>query len=559
MDLKTNDSRKTGSNAISATDKDHFDLIVIGGGVNGSGIARDAAIRGLKTLLVEREDFSSGTSGRSGRMIHGGLRYLEHGDIGLVWESLKERATLQRIAPHLVYSQPLFIPFYRQNRYRPWMVRLGLSVLDIFAWASGSWMGAHRCLSRQETLSRIPALNPEGLTGSVVMQDAYSGYSERLCIENVIDAQRHGAVVQNYAEVMGLDRTENNLIQLTVQDKIRNREIHPRSRIVVNAAGPWVDRLLERSSLGETPRQIGGTKGSFLVVKAFPGAPEESLFYEARKDNRQVVVLRWNELYLIGSTDIVYEEDPADAVATPEEIQYLLAETNAIFPKANISGSSILFTFAGVRPLPYVGAEAGPTGKISRKHIIRRHPGVEGLLTIIGGKLSTFRSLAEETVNKIYKEWGIRPQPCLTAETPLPGAQVEDFQEFSQAFLKDNSLPLKTRQRLLSIYGVTGRSIKALVQEDASLGEIIDQNNGAIGAEVVWAFQKEHAQNLRDALLRRMMLSYDSAFDPAVFDAAVEVARKSLNWEVDRVEEERRQYENYLGRFFPESLKASNL
>ncbi len=534
-------------------DRESFDVIVIGAGINGTGIARDAAMRGLKVLLLDKGDIGSGTSSYSGRMIHGGLRYLEHGDIGLVRESLRERANLLRIAPHLVKPQPLFIPFYQSNKHKPWQVKAGLTVLDLFAICSRSSLGVHKTLSRQSALERMPGLNPDGLTGAGVMTDAYADYAERLCIENALSASREGAGIITYAAVEDLMVEQGRVKGVHFRDVIGQRTYKVRATVTVNVAGPWVDRVLQTGP--KTERLIGGTKGSFLVVDSFVDGPIDSCFFEAVADQRQVVVLPWNGCYLLGTTDIRYDDDPDDAAAGQREVHYLLEETNRAFPRAKLTRDSIRFTYAGVRPLPYM--PQGAEGSITRKHIVYDHgPRVEGLISIVGGKFSTFRSLARETVDcvlgKLSSSASRRPgSGCRTDAMVLPGGS-EDFPSFCAQFGKEAGIPEKSRERLLRVYGTRSAEILTLVKDTGDeLKQPLDPNTGAIGAEILFAFRHEFAETLVDVLLRRTMVGYESAFDPIGVENAVRVARKYLAWSDERVEEEQASYRDYIRRFHP--------
>jgi glycerol-3-phosphate dehydrogenase len=528
----------------------YFDLVVIGAGVNGTGIARDAAMRGFKVLLLDKGDIASGTSSRSGRMIHGGLRYLAHGDIGLVWESLQERATLIRIAPHLVQKQPLVIPFYANNSHRPWQVRLGMTVLDLFAVLSRSWLGAHERLSREGIRARMPGLTADSLTGAAVMSDAYAVHGERLCVENCLSAAHHKAVLVTHAEVQELCVDAGKVQGLVFRDTLSDASHRVSARMVINAAGPWVDRVL--GTAPEQPRLVGGTKGSFLVVDHFPGAPEESCFYEAISDQRQAVVLPWNGHCLLGTTDRRYEGDPTDVTASDEEIDYLLSETNRIFPQAQLTRADIRFSYAGVRPLPY--RAEGAEGKITRRHIIHDHgPSVRGLISVIGGKFSTFRSLAEEVVDKAVRELANSANPCRTHNTPLPGADG-DLDSTRERLTARSALSQRSIDHLLQVYGTRSEDVVALGRDDPTLLQPFDEQTQAIGAELLFAFRAEFAETLDDALIRRSMVGYDSAFDPQTACNALAILQSHLGWDGARCDAELQRYIDYIARFQPRSL-----
>ncbi|HJU92458.1 MAG TPA: glycerol-3-phosphate dehydrogenase/oxidase [Pyrinomonadaceae bacterium] len=385
-----------------------FDVIIIGAGINGAGIARDAAMRGLKVLLLDKGDMASGTSSASTRLIHGGLRYLEHFEFGLVRESLRERETLLRIAPHLVRPLAITIPIYKHSKRGRTTIRAGMIAYDLLSIRKS--LPRHRMLSRTETLEQSPGLNADALLGSAQYFDAQIEFAERLVVENVLDARARGAEVMTYAPVIKL--AEGGL------EFVSDGEVHfARASVIINAAGPWVDQLLERAPV-ESERLIGGTKGSHIIVPPFAGASRSAIYLEAQSDRRPFFIIPWNGNYLIGTTDVRFEKDPDQVRSELWEIDYLLAETNRAFPDAGLTRERILFTYSGVRPLPWTRNEDEQS--ITRRHFIREHPRVKNLLSIVGGKLTTYRSLAEECVDLVFRKLRRKSPPCLTAAEVLP-------------------------------------------------------------------------------------------------------------------------------------------
>ncbi|MDQ3779196.1 MAG: glycerol-3-phosphate dehydrogenase/oxidase, partial [Chloroflexota bacterium] len=345
-----------------------FDLIVIGAGINGAGIARDAAMRGLRVLLLDKGDIGGGTTSWSTRLIHGGLRYLEHAEIGLVRESLRERERLLRIASHLVKPLPLMIPIYRGDRRGPWLIRLGMVAYDLLSYDKS--LDRHRMLSREEALHRLPALNPTGLAGAAIYYDAQVEYAERIPVENAISAHENGAVVLTYAKVDRIVVEDGRATGVEFEDLLGGERYSAHAPVTLNMAGPWVDEVLSDMDRAEE-RMIGGTKGSHLVVDPFPGAPQTALYVEAQEDGRPYFIVPWNGRYLIGTTDIRYEDDLDYVEASEEEINYLIEETNRIIPEANLSRDDVLFTYSGVRPLPY--QPEGAEGGVTRRHLLYDH------------------------------------------------------------------------------------------------------------------------------------------------------------------------------------------
>ena len=390
-----------------------FDVIIIGAGINGAGIARDAAMRGLKVLVIEKGEVGSGTSSASTRLIHGGLRYLEHFEFGLVRESLRERETLLRIAPHLVRPLAITIPIYKQSKRGRLMIRAGMIFYDLLSW--GKALPRHRMLSRAETLERWPGLNTDGLLGAALYYDAQVEFPERLVMENVLSARKFGAEVLTYTRVTNFAVADGRVsgVEFVSED---GRKEFAEATVVINAAGPWIDLVLEPV---KSPKLIGGTKGSHLVVPPFLGAPANAIYVEAHSDGRPIFIIPWNEAYLIGTTDVRFEGDPDEVRCEPWEIDYLLSETNLALPDAHLTRDSILYTYSGVRPLP--ATDDKDEQSITRRHFIREHPRLPNLLSIVGGKLTTYRSLAEECVDLIFRKLGKDSPPCRTATEILAG------------------------------------------------------------------------------------------------------------------------------------------
>lgn len=522
-----------------------FDVIVVGAGINGAGIARDAAARGLSVALVEREDIGSGTSNASGRLIHGGLRYLEQGDVRLVRESLRERERLFRLAPHLVKPTPLMMPFYKHNRRSSWMIRAGMIAYDILSFDKST--ASHFALSREKTLERCPGVNAEGLDGSVIFMDGQVIWSERLCVEVALAAAADGAKIYTYAEVDGLLDNAGVVSGIRYTDRLTGEVQALGGRIVINAAGPWVDIVLARDDRTKG-RYIGGTKGSHLVVEPFPGAPNDVVYYESQSDGRLVLVIPWGEHYLIGTTDQRFEDDPENARADRSEAAYLLGEVNRLIPQANLKESDILYTYSGVRPLPYAPAKSEWT--VSRGHVIHDHaPEQKNLYSIIGGKLTTYRSLAEETVDVIFKALGRKPPRCVTMDLPFPGARVGDWADYRRRLDETSGLSAKTISRLVDIYGSRASEIAALARTDMALREILDPRSGVIAAELVFTYTREFARTLTDVLVRRTMIGFGAHCPAGLVERAADILATRLGWDRERKESEISAYRRYAERY----------
>jgi glycerol-3-phosphate dehydrogenase len=549
-----------------------FDLIVIGAGINGAGIARDAAMRGLTTLLLDKGDISSGTTQWATRLIHGGLRYLEYYEVPLVRESLRDREVLFHTAPHLVKPLGFLIPIYERAKHGPLMVRLGMVAYDVLSFDKS--VGNHKMFSPEEALEREPGLNPDGLIGAAFYYDGQVEYAERIAVENAISAREHGAVVLNYAKVDRLIVEDGSVTGVEFTDVIAGEKYEARAPVTVNVAGPWVDEVLRGIEVSET-RMIGGTKGSHLVVDPFPGAPKgEALYVEARKDGRPYFIVPWNGRYLIGTTDIRYDGDLDYVSADEDEIDYLIEETNHVIPEANLSRDSVLFTYSGVRPLPY--QPEGAEGGVTRSHVVYDHskgrgvgtkrsgigegaPRVEGLISIIGGKLTTYRNLSRQTVDMVYEKLRLEPPESRTAKIPLPGGAVGDFDAFAAEFKVTSGLADELAQRLLKLYGARAPDVLAMAGGDPSLRMPLSTSatveTGLLGAEVLYAFKREMAQTLSDVLLRRTMVGLGPNVGLDVEETAAQVAVKNLGWSEERAKSEVEDYRRYVERYKPRAFR----
>ena len=564
------------------TDWPVYDLVIIGGGINGTGIARDAAQRGLTVLLLEKQDFGAGASAYSSRLIHGGLRYLANLEFDLVRESLRERALLLKNAPHLVQPLPMAIPVYQHGLNPLWKIELGMALYDVLSW--GKSMPAHRLLNRAEFQAEYPGINPEGLQGGPIYYDAQVLLPERICIENVLAAIETGnATILNHAQVEQLEVQHQTLTSLRFQDTLSGESYTVRGRVFINASGPWVDELiklavnqptdaLEQDSTSELslilPPRMGGTKGTHIVVQRFSGAPTTALYAEARADGRPFFILPWREnTLLIGTTDTRYTDDLDAVIPSVEEVTYLLAETNHVLPEAKLTEASVLYAYAGVRPLPY--AEGKKAGKVTRKHWIVDHAQdpacpLLGLISIIGGKLTTYRNLAEEVVDYAALNYhlslpnGIAPPPSETRNRPLPGGEgILNWTEYQTQVIpplcQTTHLYAPTVQALLALYGSRIHSVLALLQENPlwvePLSEALSRSSEAssvpqlLAVQVVYAVRCEMACTLEDVLLRRLGAGLNPDLGFSIMHATATLMGSLLEWDAIRIQTEIQRYQ----------------
>lgn len=558
-----------------------FDLIVIGGGINGAGIARDASMRSLRVLLLDKGDLSSGTTQWATRLIHGGLRYLEHYEVPLVRESLRDREAMLRIAPHLVKPLRFAVPVYERSSRGPGMIRLGMIGYDVLSYDKS--VPNHRMLSREQALREYPGLNPDGLKAVATYYDCQVEFAERVAVENAMSAAQNGAEVITYAEVKRLlfEDGGSRVAGVEFEDALNGGTYTAGAPVTVNVAGPWVDRVLSGAKAGDgedgeggDQGMIGGTKGSHIIVDPFPGAPGDAIYVEARADGRPYFIVPWNERYLIGTTDRRYDGDLDHVEADQDEIDYLLDETNYVIPEASLTRESVLFTYSGVRPLP--SAPQGDEGSVSRSHIVYDHargksaagggikvsggPKTEGLLSIVGGKLTTYRNLGRQTTDIVYKKIGAKPPKSATERVPLPGGKAPDLGAFEDEFRRRSGLPDVLARRLVKVYGARAYDVLAEAGDDESLKQPLTTEapaieTGLMGCEVLYAFRYEMAEKLADVLLRRSMVAYGPYVALDVDESAAEVCVKYLGWSQDRAGREVEEFREWIKRYTPKALR----
>ncbi len=384
----------------------------------------------------------------------------------------------------------------------------------------------HDMLSAREIQSAEPGLRSEGLRSAVRYYDAQVAYAERLVLENLLAARSAGATVRTHCEVTAIDVNEDAVSGVSYTNRVDDSQHTATVRCVVNAAGPWVDEVLATAPT-PTRRQIGGTKGSHIIVGPFEGAPRDAFYVEAAADGRPFFIIPWNGQYLIGTTDIRYDGDLDEVRASDAEVDYLLAETNRVFPAAQLTRERIHYAYAGVRPLPF--KEKGPESAITRRHIIRPNRNVaRGLISIIGGKLTTYRNLAEQTVDRVAKELHRKLPDCRTRDTQLPGAWGID--QASELLTGIGELSDRGRQRLLDIYGGRASQIAELCSGDRELGRCIDAGQTVLAAEVVFAIREEFAMTLSDVVFRRLMIGLDADQGRPMYDAIADLAAREFGW-----------------------------
>ena len=519
---------------------DAFDLVIVGAGINGLGIARDAAQRGLRPVVLEQDDICGGVSAWSGRLAHGGLRYLEHRDFALVRESLRERERMIQLAPHLVKPLRLIMPLYAHNRRPAWLIRLGMIVYDILSFDKKT--GGHEVLNTDKTVRRFPGISTCGLGGATVFTEGQVEYAERLCVELAVAAAADGAVIRTKCRVEEPIMEGGRVAGVKYRDLATGEMREARAAVVLNVAGPWIDRIFRRNAPPQ-PRLNGGTKGSHLIVDPFPGAPNDVVYYESKTDGRLVLVIPWMGRYMIGTTDIRFDDDPDEARCSEAEMNYLLGEVNQLIPGAGLKPEHVLYTFSGVRPLPY--APGVVEAKIPRSHVLHDHaPSMPGLVTVVGGKLTTFRQLSQDAVDDVFARLGRKSPPCATTKLPFPGATF-DATALRQQLL-GAGLSARSAERLMTIYGARASAVMAEAKSDLTLLKVVHEDTGAIGAEMVFAMRHEFAAGLADVMARRTLLAFAPGHGLESIGTIADVLARTFGWDGARRLAEIKGYEDWL-------------
>jgi glycerol-3-phosphate dehydrogenase len=533
-----------------------FELVVIGGGMAGAGIARDAALRGYRTLLLERKDFAFGTTSRSSKLIHGGLRYLELFDVGLVRESLRERERLARLAPHLVRPLPFLVPVYRGAKRGMLMIRVGMKLYDLLT--PGKRTEHYRTISRDETVRLERFLDPTDLRGSGYYFDDLLLLPERLCLENVLSAQRWGAAIYNYAEVVGIEsrepRAESGGWGIEARSALDGSVARVTARVVVNAAGPWADQVRRLAGVDGGARCVRTTKGIHLLL---PRITDHAVYIAAKRDDRMFFVIPWQQFTLVGTTDTDFSGDLDRLAATHEEAHYLMQETRRVFPAARMRDEDIYYTYAGVRPLSV--EEGKSASAVSRAHKVIAEGPAGSFLSITGTKLTCFRSLAEEAVDQVGRLLN-RVKPCRTHRLALDGSDGDETIEVRLwADIPDlghrSGLEPAQVQNLLNTYGRRYPTVLAVAGRAPEMKERLCTQNPDIRAQLVYAVEHERTETLADFMLRRTGIGTSPCLGKDCCEPIARWMADLKGWDRQRTDREIHQYldEIALGQQFRES------
>ncbi len=532
-----------------------FDLLIVGGGITGAGAARDAARRGLKVCLVEQADLASGTSSRSSKLVHGGLRYLEQGEFSLVFEAVAERRILMDIAPHLVNPLGFLFPVYKDSRRGVFTVNVGMWLYDGLSLFRSPHI--HRNLGRKEVAELEPVLDQRGLKGAPLYYDC-STDDARLTLETALDAIRAGAVVLTWHKVGGLlTDGRGRVVGVRATDRLTGEEREIRAHAVINATGPWTDFTRALGGGAHQPL-MRPTKGIHIVVDRERLPVNHAVVCFHPRDGRVLFAIPWGERTYIGTTDTDFQGDPGEVAATAEDVAYLIEASNRYFPSVGLTADDVIATWAGVRPL-ISDADATDASSVSREHSIIIDP--NGLITIAGGKLTTYRRMAAEVVDKalgLLGLLGLAPEglhPAHTDVEPLPGAvgwpadddhalvarQVEEAGE--------GRVSAETARHLADSLGTRGIDVARMAAADPALAEPLVPGRPEILAQVDWAVREELAVTVGDVLVRRTQIFFRDP-DQGLGCCETVAGRMAglLGWDEDRALEEVLAYQREVAR-----------
>jgi glycerol-3-phosphate dehydrogenase len=468
-------------------------VVIIGGGINGVAVARQCARAGKRTLLIEQNDFASGVTSRSTRIIHGGLRYLDHGELGLVRESLREREKLLRERSHLVHPMHFLLLLNEKSQRSAMKVRTGL-------WLYQRMAGKKSTSPGEMELKQLERALDAGHQWSFFnYEDAQCEFPERLVAEWLMEAVEAGAVVRNHMEGLAVDIAHGRVHGVLLRDQITGRDERVDAGWVINCSGPWADRVCQRSSIRMSKPMLGGVRGSHIVMSRFPGSPNTAVYTEA-VDGRPIFVLPWNDQILVGTTEVADGGDPGRTVPSADEISYLLRSVAQLFPKAKVSSQNVKHAFAGVRPLPY-SPDSRPSA-VTRQHILHDHTddGAARMISVIGGKLTTAASLARECARKIgltAAEPGTMTVGAGPALDPLLDEAVLEIARIG-------AVSEETARGMLEWHGKRAADIARMALVSAELRAPICPHTSHVIAEVIEAYRREYAVTLGDVLLRRV-------------------------------------------------------
>ena len=524
------------------TINNHYDMIIIGGGITGASVAYEASSRGLKVALFEKGDFGEATSAATSKLIHGGLRYLKNMEFGLVRESLTERRTLENIAPNFVYPIPFMIPTYKNLKNNRSVLTLGMILYDMlsydkgFTWDASKKLPLHKNIGKNMTLNLEPFIKTQKLTGSSIFYDCQNINPERLTLSMIKSAIHHGAQVANYSKIQSFIKEEDKIKGVYVHDLINDNTYGVSADIVINCTGPWSDFILNNAAKGQdNNHHIRRSEGIHIITKKLCQKHTISLMTE---NGRHLLFIPWRGHTIIGTTDKTYKGNPDEYKVSKESILELLEEINQIYGEEKISYDDILFAYGGMRPL--VDNQTEGSYSSSRKYEINDNSkdGLDGLISVEGGKYTTSRKLADQLMKKVAKKWRRDLGKSNTDKVFLKDSDIKDMPAFiKQLEDKYSMFSIETINYLGRNYGERCHEIFQLAINDQELQEVVSID-GEILAEVVHVIENEMVFTLSDILFRRTGIGTLGYPGDRIFNMVIQKVKELMSWDDEKTKTE---------------------
>ena len=554
-----------------------YDLLVVGGGIHGACVAWEACLRGLSVALVEKGDFGSATSANSLKVIHGGLRYLQHGDLRRMRQSILERKTLLRIAPHLIHPLPVLVPTYGHGLKSKEALAIALAINDVVSFDRNAQLGdtqKHipngRIISRNECADLVPGIQAEGLTGGALFCDAQVYNSERLLIAFLQSASLRGTDVANYVEVTGLLTDQGNVTGASVKDNLTGNEFDIRARAIVNTSGPWISKVLNRLNTPSALSHYPLAKAVNIVTRSLfdhpyaVGISSQKKYRDKgallNKGSRFFFTAPWRSKSLVGTAYFPYSGDPDDLAVTEQEISEFLDDFNGAYPSAHLTLDDISFVHQGLLPSSGICQQTGDVQLTKHYHLYdHQNDGVAGLLSVVGVKYTTARGVAQHVVDHVFK---VRKEPSpksISSITPLQGGEIEQFTPFLQTALKtwSSKLPDASIQRLVYCYGSSYSEVLSYLDDSFEATERMSDLS-ILKAEVRYAVHEEMAQKLSDVVLRRGELGTAGRPNDESLRLCAETMGRELGWSFTTIQLELDEICSYFENLLPKNAVLVN-
>jgi len=539
---------------VSALARKEFDLVIVGGGIYGASVAREAALRGLTVALVDQGDFANATSANSHKIIHGGLRYLQHADLKRMRESIRERSTLFRIAPHLVRPLPVLVPLYGHWSQTKLVMSLALKINDLISidrnrgLQPSKIIPSGRVLSKDESLNLCPGLNPHGLTGGALFYDGQVYNPERLILSILRSAETAGADLANYVRVNGVLKNRNVILGVSATDMLAGNPVEIRAHVVVNCSGPWVDWLLRRMKglKHNTPLRL--LKAVVLVTRPIVdrvalSVPGRAVFQDhdaiLDKGYRYFVIAPWRDTSLVGTFQVPYDSSCEDLEVTEKEIETFIQEVNAAYEAAALTREDIRHVYVGLLPRADIHSGTGEVQMLKHYRILdhSKADGTEGLVSVIGVKYTTARDVAERVVDLVFKKLSKRWVPSQTARLPVYGGELEDIDRVvnSELAKEPKAISNETIRHLIQTYGSHYRDIIQYARGKPALFQPVDSTATVTKAEIVYGVREEMAQKLSDVIFRRTELGTAGYPGDACLETSAAIIAQEMGWREERI------------------------